>query len=169
MQALPPNFVRRRARRTSCTATVRTCARHRQFDQHSSSCWTVEVRPSHIDQCHNLSSTFTHGDLRQHCFQPVLRFRHPGQPSLKRSLLCEGRSSLLCSPQHFSTEARHHLHGPLHSDLNVECIVTAIWRPRESSHSEYSVRVPSLRLKSSPDVRCASPNRQSLLGDNHRL
>ena len=41
----------------------------RQFDENSSSCWSVEVRPSHIDKCHNLSSTFTRGNLRQHHFQ----------------------------------------------------------------------------------------------------
>ena len=46
----------------------------RQFDEHSSSCWSAEVRPSHIDQCHNLSS-FTHGDLRQHYFQRLQRRR----------------------------------------------------------------------------------------------
>ena len=45
--------------------------------------------------------------------------------------------------QHLSGGAKHHLCKPLHSDLNVKCIVTAIWRPRDSSRSEYSVRVPS--------------------------
>ena len=47
----------------------------RQFDEYSSSCWSVEVRPSHVDECHNLSSTFTRGDLRQHYFQRLQRRR----------------------------------------------------------------------------------------------
>ena len=47
----------------------------RQFDKHSPSCWSVEVRPSHVDQCHNLCSTFTRGDLRQHHFQRLQRRR----------------------------------------------------------------------------------------------
>ena len=71
--------------------------------------------------------------------------------------------------QHFSKEARHRLCGPLHVDLNVECVVTAIRRPWNGSHSEYSVRVPSLRLRDSPDVRRACLDRQPLLGDNHCL
>ena len=37
--------------------------------------------------------------------------------------------------------------------LNVGCVVTTIRGPRNGSHSKYSVRVPSLRLKDSPDVR----------------
>ena len=32
-----------------------------QFDKHSSSCWSVEVRPSHVNKCHNLSSTLACG------------------------------------------------------------------------------------------------------------
>ena len=57
--------------------------------------------------------------------------------------------------QHFSREARHYLRGHLHSDLNVESVVTAIRRLRKCSYSEYQLRVPSLRLSNSPDLRCA--------------
>ena len=77
MPAPPPNFVRRRPCRTDSLAKARTCIRHlagnllapvRQI-LYSSSCWSAEVRPSHVNQCHNLSSTLTRGDLRQHHFQ----------------------------------------------------------------------------------------------------
>ena len=62
--------------------------------------------------------------------------------------------------QHFPKRAKHNLRGPLHSALNIECIVTAIRRPRDGSHSEYSVQIPSLRLRNHPDVRCACLDRQ---------
>ena len=58
------HFVRRRACRTSCVATARTCVHHlpltfwRQFDKYSSSCLSVEVRPSHVNHSHDFSSTF---------------------------------------------------------------------------------------------------------------
>ena len=74
MQDLPPNAVRRRACRTSCIVTTAhvfvTCLVifWRQFDKYPS-CWSVEIRPPHENQCHNLSSALTRGDLRQHCFQ----------------------------------------------------------------------------------------------------
>ena len=55
--------------------------------------------------------------------------------------------------QHLSWVSGYHLRGSLHSDLNVECIATAIREPRNSSYSKYSVRVPSLRLGDSSDVR----------------
>ena len=63
--------------------------------------------------------------------------------------------------QHFSWVSGHHLSGSLHSHLSVECTVAAIWGPG------YSVRVPFLRLRNSPDARCACLHRQPLLGDNH--
>ena len=47
----------------------------RQFDECSPSRWSVEVRPSHVNQCHNFSSTCTRGDLRQHYFQRLQRRR----------------------------------------------------------------------------------------------
>ena len=76
--------------------------------------------------------------------------RHPGQPPLRphrlKSALRRVGPRYSVFHQHFSRGARYHLRGPLHSDLNVECIVTAIQRPWNGSHSEYSVRVPSLRL-----------------------
>ena len=77
MPAPPSNFVRRRACRTGCLATGRTRVRHLAGNllaavrQILSSCWSVEVRPSHVNQCRNLSSTLTCGDLRQHHFQRV--------------------------------------------------------------------------------------------------
>ena len=40
-----------------------------QFDKHFSSCWSVQVRPPHIDQCQYLSLTFARCDLRQYDFQ----------------------------------------------------------------------------------------------------
>ena len=74
-----------------------------------------------------------------------------------RSLLCESRSSISTSPGRRGT-----ISAGLHSDLNVERVVTAAWGPRNSSHSEYSVRGPTLPLRNSPDVR-------RLLRDNHRF
>ena len=65
--------------------------------------------------------------------------------------------------QHLSWVSGYHLRGSLHSDLNVECIVTAIRRPWNSSYSKHSVRVPSLRL------RRACLDRHSLPGDDHCL
>ena len=47
----------------------------RPFDEYSSSCWSVEIRPSHVNQYHIFSSTFTRGDLRQHYFQRFQRRR----------------------------------------------------------------------------------------------
>ena len=44
----------------------------RQFDKYLSSCCSVEARPPHVDQCHNLSSTFTCCDPRQHHFQRLI-------------------------------------------------------------------------------------------------
>ena len=41
----------------------------RQFDKHFSSCWSVKVRPPHVDQCQYLSLTFARCDLRQYDFQ----------------------------------------------------------------------------------------------------
>ena len=62
-----------------------------------------------------------------------------------RSLLCESWSSLPCFPSALPP-------GPeassprvsLHSKLSVECIIAAIGGPWDSSHSECSVRVPTL-------------------------
>ena len=77
MQALPPTFVRRRVCRTSCIATTRTCVRHLSGNLLAAvrRCWSVEVRSSHVDQCHNLSSTFTRDDVRQHHCQRLQRLR----------------------------------------------------------------------------------------------
>ena len=47
----------------------------RQFDEYSSSWWSVEIRPSPVNQCHTCSSTFTRGNLRQHYFQRLQRLR----------------------------------------------------------------------------------------------
>ena len=55
----------------------------------------------------------------------------------------------------------HHLCGSLHSSLDVERIVTAIWGPRSGPQMEYAVSVPSLRLRYSPDVRRPWLDRQS--------
>ena len=55
----------------------------------------------------------------------------------------------LAPHQHLSWGPGHHLRGSLHSDLNVKCIVTAIWGPRNGSFSKYLVLVPSLRLRDS--------------------
>ena len=55
--------------------------------------------------------------------------------------------------QHLSWVSGYHLRGSLHSDLNVECIVTATRRPRNSSHS----------------VRRTCLDRRSLLGDDNCL
>ena len=62
---------------------------------------------------------------------------------------------LLCSPSKLLRVTRHHLSGSLHSDLNVQRVVTAIRRPWNGSYSKpwngsyskYSVRVPSFRLQ----------------------
>ena len=67
--------------------------------------------------------------------------------------------------QHFSKGARHHLRGSLHSDLNVECVVTAIQRPPNNSHSENRDADPSLRLRNYVDVRCACLDCQPLLDE----
>ena len=69
--------------------------------------------------------------------------------------------------QHDAWGTRHHLRGPLHSDLNVERVVTAIWRPRNCSKSECSIRIPSFRLRNSPDVLRTCFDRRPLLGDNY--
>ena len=64
------NFVRRHACRTGCLAAIHTCVRlGRQFDKYYSSCWSVKVRPPHVDQCQYLALTFACCDLRQHDFQ----------------------------------------------------------------------------------------------------
>ena len=55
--------------------------------------------------------------------------------------------------KHFSWVSAHHLSGSLHSNLDVERIVTAIWGPRSGPHLEYAVSAQSLRLGHSPDVR----------------
>ena len=68
--------------------------------------------------------------------------------------------------QHVSWGPGHHLCGSPHSDLDVKCIVTAIRGPRNGP-SKYLVRVPSLRLRDSSDVRRPCLDRQPLLGDNH--
>ena len=47
----------------------------RQFDEYSSSWWSVEIRLSPVNQCHTCSSTFTRGNLRQHYFQRLQRLR----------------------------------------------------------------------------------------------
>ena len=44
----------------------------RQFNEYSPSSWSVEIHPN---QYHNLSSTFTRGNLRQHYFQRLQRWR----------------------------------------------------------------------------------------------
>ena len=44
--------------------------------------------------------------------------------------------------QHFSRTARHQLRGPLHSKLNIGCIVTANWRPRNCSYSTARSVIP---------------------------
>ena len=59
--------------------------------------------------------------------------------------------------------AKHHLRRPLHSDMNIDCIVTAIRGPWNGSHSEYSVSVPFLRFRNHPDVRCACLDRPCLV------
>ena len=41
-----------------------------------------------------------------------------------------------------SKRTRHHFRGALHSNLNNECIVIAVCKPRNSSCSEYLVRAP---------------------------
>ena len=51
-----------------CVVT-RLVVLRRQFDKHFSSCWSVRVRPPHVDQCQYLSLTFARCDLRQHDFQ----------------------------------------------------------------------------------------------------
>ena len=66
--------------------------------------------------------------------------------------LIEVCSSLLCSPPALR---QHHLSQSLQTDVNIECIVTAIRRPWNGSHS--------------PDVRCACLDRQPLHGDNRCL
>ena len=63
-------------------------------------------------------------------------------------LLCVGRSSLPLFSINTSPGGRGIISTGLSiSDLNVECIVAAIRGPWDGSHSEYSVRVPSLRLR----------------------
>ena len=62
----------------------------------SSSCWSVEVRPSHVYQCHHLSSTFTRGALRQHHFQRL-------QPASMGTALA---SRVSCIPSRPSSRAR---------------------------------------------------------------
>ena len=52
--------------------------------------------------------------------------------------------------QHLSWVLEHHPSESLHSNLDVERIVTAIWGPGSGSHLEYSASVPSLRLGHSP-------------------
>ena len=90
-----------------------------------------------------------------HCAWPVRRYQHPRQPSLRPH---RSKSAVKVGPrhfvfhQHFFWVSGHHLSGSHHSNLDVERTVTAIWGPWNRSHSEYSVRVPSLRLKDSLDV-----------------
>ena len=79
------------------------------------------------------------------------------------------RPRYLVFHQHFSKGARHHPRGPLHSDMNVKRTVTAIWGPRDCSHSEHSMRNRSFRPRNSPDVRRTCLDRRPLLGDNHRF
>ena len=69
--------------------------------------------------------------------------------------------------QNLARVTKHHLSGSLHSDLNAERLVTAVRRPRDCSSSESSIRIPTLRLRKSPDIRrtCFDhpPLRQPLL------
>ena len=77
----------------------------------------------------------------------------------------KNRSSLPCFPSTLLLGLGAPSQRSLHSNLDVERIVTAIWGPRRGSHLEYSASVPSLRLGHSPDVRRLCLDRQSLLGD----
>ena len=81
MQTLPPHFLQRRACPTSCIAAVRTCVHH-LLDNLLTAIrrirfFVMERRntPSDVKQCHDFSSTFTSGDLRQHHFQRLQRRR----------------------------------------------------------------------------------------------
>ena len=84
---------------------------------------------------------------------------NPHWDPIVRRLLCEGGSSLPCFP---SALLQWSGAPPLHSDLGVERIVTAIWGPGSGSHLEYSTSVPPPRLGHSPDVRRPCLDRQSL-------
>ena len=79
-------------------------------------------------------------------------------PALKAAF-AEVPSFEVCSAKEgprYSVFHQHHLCGRLHSDLNVECLVTAVRRPWNSSHSEKSVRLKIL-LSFAARVLIASP------------
>ena len=77
----PPNFVRRRACRISCIATARTCARRLAGNPRVAVrrilFFVLGRRSTFLARrtVHNLSSTLTRGDLRQHHFQRLQRRR----------------------------------------------------------------------------------------------
>ena len=80
------------------------------------------------------SILFRHASLCACLSWPVPRYRQPG----RRSLLCERGSSLLCSPSALLLGLGHNFSGSLHSNLDVERIVTAIWGP-ESGTSQHNI------------------------------
>ena len=47
----------------------------RQFNKYPSLCWSMEVRPPQVKQCHDLSFMLARGDLRSHNFQRLQRRR----------------------------------------------------------------------------------------------
>ena len=81
-----------------------------------------------------------------------------------RSLMCECRSSRLCSP----SGLRPGDEAPSQRvSLNVERTSAAVWGLRDCSQSEYPIRIPSLQLRNPPEVCRTCSDRQHLLGDNH--
>ena len=81
MQAFTLDVVRRRACPTSCIATARTCVHHlpgnllAAIQRMLSFVMERRSTPFAPNQCHNFSSTFTRGNLRQHYFQRLQRRR----------------------------------------------------------------------------------------------
>ena len=105
------------------------------------------------------------------CCRPSPRAPQPKTPYTDTTLIevCSAkvRPRYFFSPSEPRLGTRHHLSGSLHSDLNVERVVTAVRRPWNGSYSEYSVRIPSVLLRNPPDVRRTRFDRRTLLGDNH--
>ena len=130
------------------------CISHRQIDSfvsRSQSCGPGRVT------FNKASILFWHASLSACCLPwPVLRYQHPGHPSLRPHFSkSDPRKYVLATlfSQNFSWRSGHHLSGSLHSNLNVERIVTAIWGPGTARISSI---LPASHLSDSgilPDVR----------------
>ena len=133
-------------RNSSSEAPTRDGRRHGHSLQYASHSWILgRVSFNCIGQCTTFfwSAAAIRADpdespLNRPC--PVLKYRHPGHPSLRPH---RSKSDLrrLCPPSKLRQGRRHYLSGSLCSDFGVERSVTAVWRPGIA-------RIPSIRSAS---------------------